>query len=86
MSENVRKCPGFVGEIFPGRGDLRFVISGLRGVDIGAPRKNIAALYTGPKGVRFVPIFEKSSDFWGGIIENAKNLIGEESAPLRGCG
>jgi hypothetical protein len=31
-------------------------------------------LYTGPKGVRFVPIFEKSGNFLGMIGEKAKNL------------
>jgi hypothetical protein len=33
-------------------------------------------LYTGPKGVRFVPIFGKSGDFWGEIVEVRKKWIG----------
>jgi hypothetical protein len=36
--------------------------------------KKCVHLYIGPKGVRFVPIFEKSGNFWFEIDENAKNL------------
>jgi hypothetical protein len=37
-------------------------------------RDNHMPLYQGPKGARFVRVFEKSADFYRAIYENEKNL------------
>jgi hypothetical protein len=55
-------------------GDLEFEISDGGHRSSGGLGKNTATLYTGPKGVRFVPVFEKCGIFLCAIDENAKNL------------
>src|ERR1700677_4376559 len=54
-----------------------------------AQGKNSMRLYTGPKGVRFVPILGKSGDYWVEIFEVRKNLQwgsagGGKNSPSRG--
>jgi hypothetical protein len=90
MSENVRKCPGFsrgfffpLGEGREGKVDLKFEISDLREGDIGPPEvwEKISCIYIQVQKVYVLHLFLKNPRiFGGGIVENGKNLIDEESA------